>query len=100
MSTAKWVPLGDRVLLRFDTVKAVSDGGIILEMTKQERPLIATILACGDVAQAAGWRAGKRVYASKFGGVDVVLDCYHSEGREETLRVVKTAELLLQEVVG
>lgn len=66
-------PMGHRILLRPFAPDEVSEGGLVVPETAQQRPYAGTILAAGDEAakklRDARVRIGDEVWWAKFAGV-------------------------------
>ena len=70
-------PLGDRVIVRPAAQEDVTDSGIVLPDTVDEKPQRGEVLAVGDGAWVDGARqapdvaVGDEVFYAKFGGTEV-----------------------------
>ena len=76
----KFKPLFDRVVVLPKTQKSVTDSGIVLPETSQERPQIGEIVAIGDGTDFDGnkqemkVKVGDEVLFNKYAGVELKLD--------------------------
>ncbi len=78
-------PLGDRVVIKKVEVKEVTDSGIVLSESAQEKPQVAEILAIGsgilnDDKKKDEIKVGDKVIFSEYAGQEVKL-----EGEEYTI---------------
>lgn len=92
--TGRWIPNGDRVVIRFDKAPT-EQGGIILPAGSVEAPMSGEVLAVGDAVDVGVIDEGDAVYCSKYAGVELELSCFSSDGRPEKVKVMKVAEVLL-----
>lgn len=73
-------PLGNRILVELFNVEDISEGGIFIPETAQEKPQQGIILACGDGKfNDAGivpmyTKIGDKVLLPKYGGAEVKID--------------------------
>ncbi len=66
-----FVPLSNRVLVKRSPELSVSEGGIIIPETYQEKPMEGTVSSIGeDVTKV---KPGYRILYSKYSGVDIKL---------------------------
>ncbi|MBR1987565.1 MAG: co-chaperone GroES [Clostridia bacterium] len=73
-------PLFDRVVILPKTQNSVTDSGIVLPETSQERPQIGSVVAVGDGADFDGnkkemkVKVGDEVLFNKYAGVELKLE--------------------------
>lgn len=77
-------PFGERVVLRAEKPKDVTDSGLVLAPGAIEAPAEAVVLACGPDVQVV--QAGDRVIYPKYAGTEVSID-------GDTVLVMKASEL-------
>lgn len=86
-------PLNKKVLVRRDKEKTMSDGGIHLAPSAQQKPLTGIILdvaANCEVLKAEN--VGTKVMFPKFAGAELELE--NEEGKLEKLLILKETELV------
>ena len=66
-----FVPLSDRVLVKRSPELRMSEGGIIIPETIQEKPMEGTVFSIGDDVQKV--KPGHRILYSKYSGTDIKL---------------------------
>jgi len=73
-------PLNDRIILRREKAPEKSAGGLWLPDNAKEKPLEATVVACGPGAWVDGRRRepsvkrGDKVLVGKYSGFEIVID--------------------------
>ena len=69
----RFIPLGNRVLVKpFDAGETTTEGGIILQEARSEKPYIGDVVAIGDEVLNA--QVGDRIYYARFAGTDIELE--------------------------
>jgi chaperonin GroES len=81
MSTEKYVPLADRVMVKRLEADEVTSGGIIIPDTAKEKPIKGIVEAVGEGAinddgkkQAMTVKVGDKVLFGKWSGTEVKID--------------------------
>jgi chaperonin GroES len=74
-------PRGDRVLIKRVKARAVTEGGIVIPQTSQDKPQEAIVLAVGPGRRynngeivPIDLRPGQRVLVSKYSGTEIEID--------------------------
>lgn len=80
-------PLGDRILVKMEEVKAKTAGGLFIPQSAQEKTQIASVIAVGDDKEAITVKAGDKILHDKFAGTQVKID-------GEELLIIDMADVL------
>ncbi len=93
MSTSKKPnirPLHDRVIIKPDTAKSVSDGGIIIPDSVKEKPFQGTVIAHGPGTKEKPLtvKVGNAVLYTKHVGISISVD-----GKEDCL-IMRESDIL------
>jgi chaperonin GroES len=80
-------PLGDRILVKMEEVKAKTAGGLFIPQSAQEKTQIASVLAVGDDKEAITVKAGDKILHDKYAGTQVKVD-------GEELLIINMADVL------
>jgi chaperonin GroES len=68
----KFTPLGDRIQIKPDEAKSLTDSGMIIPDTAKEKPVTGTVIAKGDKVTQV--KISDRVIYSPHAGVEVTVD--------------------------
>ncbi len=87
-------PTGNRVLIRRDEVKEMTEGGIVLPDDARDKPKRGVVVSVGEgrILESGGWfqtnlQAGDRVIFRAYGGDEI-------EHNGETLLVIGVDDIL------
>jgi chaperonin GroES len=80
-------PLGDRILVKMEEVKAKTAGGLFIPQSAQEKTQIASVLAVGDDKEAITVEVGNKILHDKYAGTQVKVD-------GEELLIISMADVL------
>jgi chaperonin GroES len=80
-------PLGDRILVKMEEVKAKTAGGLFIPQSAQEKTQIASVLAVGDDKEAITVKVGDKILHDKYAGTQVKVD-------GEELLIINMADVL------
>lgn len=67
-------PLGDRILVKMEEVKAKTAGGLFIPQSAQEKTQIASVIAVGDDKDAITVKVGDKILHDKYAGTQVKVD--------------------------
>jgi len=67
-------PLGDRILVKMEEVKAKTAGGLFIPQSAQEKTQIASVVAVGDDEEAITVKVGDKILHDKYAGTQVKVD--------------------------
>ncbi|MBK5200238.1 MAG: co-chaperone GroES [Spirochaetaceae bacterium] len=80
-------PLGDRILVKMEEVKAKTAGGLFIPQSAQEKTQIAEVIAIGDDDEAISVKVGDKILHDKYAGTQVKVD-------GEELLIINMADVL------
>jgi chaperonin GroES len=80
-------PLGDRILVKMEEVKAKTAGGLFIPQSAQEKTQIAAVIAIGDDTEAISVKVGDKILHDKYAGTQVKVD-------NEELLIINMADVL------
>lgn len=80
-------PLGDRILVKMEEVKAQTAGGLFIPQSAQEKTQIAAVIAIGDDQEAISVKVGDKILHDKYAGTQVKID-------GEELLIINMADVL------
>ncbi len=80
-------PIGDRVLVKLESVEEKTSGGIFIPQTAQEKTQTGKIIAVGDDKDAIKVKVGQKIMYDKYAGTSVKV-----EGEEQL--IIKMADIL------
>jgi len=80
-------PLGDRILVKMEEVKAKTAGGLFIPQSAQEKTQIAEVIAIGDDLEAISVKVGDKILHDKYAGTQVKVD-------GEELLIINMADVL------
>lgn len=80
-------PLGDRILVKMEEVKAQTAGGLFIPQSAQEKTQIAAVIAIGDDKEAISVKVGDKILHDKYAGTQVKID-------GEELLIINMADVL------
>lgn len=80
-------PLGDRILVKMEEVKAKTAGGLFIPQSAQEKTQIASVIAVGDDKEAITVKVGDKILHDKYAGTQVKVDA-------EELLIINMADVL------
>ncbi|MCY1152150.1 MAG: co-chaperone GroES [Sphaerochaetaceae bacterium] len=67
-------PLGDRILVKMDEVKAQTASGLFIPQSAQEKTQIASVIAVGDDKEAITVKVGDKILHDKYAGTQIKID--------------------------
>ena len=67
-------PLGDRILVKMDEVKAKTASGLYIPQSAQEKTQIASVIAVGDDKEAITVKVGDKILHDKYAGTQIKID--------------------------
>ena len=80
-------PIGDRVLVKLETVEEKTAGGIYIPQTAQEKTQSGVVVAVGDDKDVITVKAGDKIMYDKYAGTTIKVD-----GEEQLL--IRMADIL------
>ena len=80
-------PLGDRILVKMEVVKAKTAGGLFIPQSAQEKTQIASVVAVGDDKEAITVKVGDKILHDKYAGTQVKVD-------NEEMLIINMADVL------
>lgn len=82
-----FIPHGKRVLVRRNEADETTSSGIIINVSKQEKPSQGIIISVSNKSRNDGFLPGHEIMFGKYSGVAVVID-------DEDLVIVDTDDIL------
>ncbi|MBN2652969.1 MAG: co-chaperone GroES [Spirochaetales bacterium] len=70
----KVIPLGSRVLIKFEEVSEKTSSGLYIPQTAQEKTQIGTVVAVGDDKEKISVKVGDKILYEKYAGTTVTVD--------------------------
>jgi chaperonin GroES len=67
-------PLGDRILVKMEEVKAQTASGLYIPQSAQEKTQIASVIAVGDDKEAITVKIGDKILHDKYAGTQIKID--------------------------